>query len=208
MQPLQRADVDRFLRALADRVPCPAKVILTGGCEALLLGGQRATGDLDIGIELSERYRRRGPEVEDAVAAAAAALGLAVQYSSDIDRWSSISVPRPKRRTRPLKRIGRLNVHLLDPAVWAVYKLARYLDSDVHDLIAVLRAERVDAGRVARLCGHALRESPRSSALFLFRQQVEHFLREHGRTVWGRRFDAERVAAQFHRAAGIGTKRS
>ena len=207
MQALQRADVDRFLRALAERVPCPTKVILTGGCEALLLGGQRPTGDLDLGIELADRHAQRWPEIEEAVAAAAV-VGLPVQYSSDIDRWSSVSVPRAKRRTRHLKRIGRLNVHLLDPVVWAVYKLARDLDSDVDDLIAVLRAERVDPAKLARLCGHALRESPRSSALFLFRRQVEHFLREHGPTVWGSHFDAEGLVARFRRASGIGAKRS
>lgn len=203
MQPLRRADIDRFLRALAERVPCPTKVILTGGGEALLLGGQRATGDLDIGLEIAERYRERWPEVEAAVAAAAARTGLSVQYSSDIDRWSSISVPPALRRTRPLKRLGRLIVHLLDPTVWAVYKLARYLDSDVHDLLAVLRAEHVVPAKLARVCGHALRASPRSSALYLFRRQVEHFLREHGRRVWGRRFDAERAVAEFYRAASI-----
>jgi len=66
-----------------------------------------------------------------------------------------------------------------------------------------LRGERLPSGRLARLCGESLRASPRSTHLFLFRKQVEHFFREHGTVVWGRRFDAVRAVAIFHRAAGI-----
>jgi hypothetical protein len=35
MKPLTRADLDRFFRALADRLPCPVRIVLTGGGEAL-----------------------------------------------------------------------------------------------------------------------------------------------------------------------------
>src|SRR5205085_12371713 len=107
----------------------------------------------------------------------------------DIDRWSSISVPARRRRSRRLRTIGRLSVRLLDPGCWAVYKLARYLDSDVEDLVAVLRRVGVSAARLAGLCGVALRSSPRSTQLALFRRHVEHFFRTHGSVVWGDGFD-------------------
>lgn len=84
-----------------------------------------------------------------------------------------------------------------------MYKLARYLDSDVQDLVRVLREQRVDAAALARLFGQALRHSPRSSAQLLFRKQVEHFLRENGRAVWGGAFAADPVLSLFYRAAGI-----
>jgi hypothetical protein len=126
-----------------------------------------------------------------------------VQYSSDIDRWSSIAIPPARRRTRPYRRIGKLTVHLLDPACWAVYKLARYLDADVEDLRSVLRRERLSAPALARLCGESLRASPRSTHLLAFRRQVEHFFVAHGPAVWGRRFDPRRAVAVFHRAARI-----
>jgi hypothetical protein len=138
-----------------------------------------------------------------AVAHAAEEVGVTVQYSQDIDRWSSIAIPKKRLRTRPFRRIGRLSVHLLDPGCWAVYKLARYLDPDVDDLIEVLRHERISSLRLARLCGESLRSSPRSPSLFAFRKQVEHFFREHGVRVWGRGFDVERYVSAFHRAAGI-----
>jgi hypothetical protein len=203
MPALTRVDLRRFLGALAARLPCPLTVVLTGGVEAMLLGGRRPTGDIDFWVVLAAARAGRWSDVERAIGEAAAVAGVPVQYSTDIDRWSQIAVPTARRRTRLLRRHGRLSVHLLDPACWAVYKLARYLESDVEDLRAVLRRQRVPAARVARLCGESLRSSPRSAQLFLFRRQVEHFLRAHGTAVWGARFDPRAAIGTFHRAAGI-----
>src|SRR5262245_37248472 len=139
MAALTRADLARFFRALATRLPCPVRLTLTGGGEAMLLGGSRPTGDIDFGLTLPTRASRHWPAVERAVSDAAAHAGVSVQYAADIDRWSSIAIPDGRRRTCPYRRVGRLSVHLLDPYCWAVYKLARYLESDVEDLTAVLR---------------------------------------------------------------------
>jgi hypothetical protein len=201
--------LNRFFEALAERVPCRVKLILTGGAEALLLGSTRPTGDLDFGITLiptAESQEREWAEVEAALAAASQAAQVTVQYSADIDRWSAITMPNYHRHTRLYQRFGRVWVHLLEPAYWAVPKLARYLDTDATDMEAVLRAQGVKPEPLARLCGRALRASPRSTAQFSFRQHVEHFLRAHGPSVWGGDFDAEAAVRVFHRAAGIQTR--
>ena len=203
MRALVPADLIKFFSALARRVPCPVKLTLTGGSEAMLLGGTRPTGDLDFELALPPGCARLWRAVEEAVAAAAAETAVTVQYSADIDRWSSIAVPTAKRRTRLRRRVGRVAVHLLEPRCWAVYKLARYLDADVEDLRAVLRRQRVPSLGLARLCGESLRASPRSTQLFLFRQHVEHFFRAHGRAIWGAGFRPETAVAAFGRAAGI-----
>ncbi|MGH7894580.1 MAG: hypothetical protein ACREQL_07920 [Candidatus Binatia bacterium] len=203
MDPLARADLDRFLRTLARRLPCPVRLVLTGGAEAMLLGGIRPTGDLDFALVVAEQFEAHWPAVEAAVAAARDEAGIAVQFATDIDRWSSVSIPAARRRTRAFRRIGRLSVHLVEPTCWAVYKLTRYLDSDVEDLRAVLRRQRVSWRPLARLCGESLRTSPRSTQLRLFRQQVEHFLRTYGSGVWGATFDPERAISVFRRAASI-----
>lgn len=167
----------------------------------MLLGGNRPTGDIDFGVAIGNQ--RRWPEVEAAILAAAGESGVAVQYSTDIDRWSPIALPPGRFKTRRLRRIGRLDVRLLAPPCWAVYKLARYLDADVDDLRSVLRGERVSPLTLARLCGESLRASPRSSQLFPFRRHVEHFFEAHGPAIWGKRFDARKAVAAFHLAAKI-----
>jgi len=167
----------------------------------MVLGGTRPTGDVDFGVVGSRADR--WTEIESAILAAAEEAGVAVQYSTDIDRWSSIAIPPRRWKTRPWRRIGPLSVHLLDPACWAVYKLARYLDADGDDLRSVLRHERVPPARLARLCGESLRTSPKSTQLLAFRRHVEHFFSAHGRAVWGSTFDSRRAIGAFHRAAGI-----
>ena len=117
----------------------------------------------DFGLVVSAHDEPLWPEVESAVITAARDTGVTVQYSNDIDRWSSVTIPPTRRRSRPHRRFGRLSVHVLDPACWAVYKLARYLDADVEDLRYVLRRAHVPSGALARLCGTSLRASPRST---------------------------------------------
>jgi hypothetical protein len=203
MKPLARADLDRFLRALAGRLPCPVRLVLTGGGEALLLGGVRPTGDLDFQLVVGAHRAASLPEIEAAIGAAAAEAGIVVQYGADIDRWSPVSIPSSRRRSRPFRRVGRLSVHLLDPCCWAVYKLSRYLESDLEDLRVVLRRTGVSWPRLASLCGESLRTSPRSTQLLLFRRQVEHFLRTEGRGIWGARFAPDRAIARFRTAARL-----
>jgi hypothetical protein len=186
------------------------KIILTGGAEALLLGSSRPTADVDFGIALTARKADEEPSwaaVETAIAGASQAAGVVIQYSTDIDRWSLVIMPNYRRHTQPYRRYGRVTVHLLEPAYWAVPKLARYLDTDRLDLQVVLRSQRVRPQHLAQVCGRALRTSPRSSALFLFRQDVEDFLRTHGAQVWGDDFDAGAAIGVFHRAAASGDVR-
>ena len=203
MKSVAPADLDRFFRALAERLPCPVRIVLTGGGEALVLGGVRPTADLDLQLVVDDRRTVHLPAIEAAIAAAGHQSGVVVQYATDIDRWSSVSIPPSRRRTRPFRRVGRLSIHLLDPLCWAIYKLSRYLESDVTDLRAVLRRQRVSWRRLAVLCGESLRASPRSTQLVLFRRQVEHFFRTEGPAIWGARFDPTRSIDAFRAAARI-----
>jgi hypothetical protein len=69
--------------------------------------------------------------------------------------------------------------------------------------VTVLKRQKISWSGLARLCGECLRSSPRSTQLYLFRRQVEHFFQRHGRIVWGKSFESERAVAVFHRAAKI-----
>src|SRR5438093_8410991 len=103
MRNLSPATLDAFFAALAVRVPCRVKLILTGGAEALLLGSTRPTDDLDFEITLitaATAHEQQWTEVEAAIAGASQATRVTVQYSTDIDRWSSITMPNYQRHTR------------------------------------------------------------------------------------------------------------
>ncbi|MBI4531794.1 MAG: hypothetical protein HY709_09740 [Candidatus Latescibacteria bacterium] len=208
MGELNHDDVDSFFHALAEKAPYRIKVILTGGVEAMLLGGTRPTRDIDFGVLPSGGPKVRETmwnQIEQTISDVAYRQGIAVQYAEDIERWSMIALPSYQRHTHLYRRFGRVSVHLLDPEYWAVSKLMRYLDTDITDIGAVLQTQRVPWGKVARICGRALRASPRSSALWLFRRQVEHFFKEYGRKIWGQGFEPMEAIRTFHRTAGIPT---
>lgn len=208
---LTSSQLNGFFRHLSEKLPFPIKIFLTGGAEALLIGSSRPTKDIDFGVQIS--FEKGGGETrwrltEEAILEASADRKMMVQYSQEIDRWSSIAIPGYRRRARRFARFGKLDLMLLDPTDWAVPKLTRYLDSDIFDLISVLKKQKIPPQDLAKRCGNALKKSPRSSALFLFRRQVEHFFMEHGKQIWGKGFHPEASLKLFHQMAGMKGKRS
>ena len=195
--------INRFFRLLAKECDRRATIILTGAAAGSLWGHVRPSRDIDFGVELVGRHPQGWDAFQVAVERTIRQTGIDVNYAEDIDRWSSITLLDYRRHTLPYRRFGKLSVRLLDPAYWSIGKLGRYFDLDVHDLVAVLRRQRVPLLRLIRIWAKALRESPRSPALFQFRTHVEHFLRAHGRSIWGKRFDPDAAIRQFHRAAGV-----
>ena len=192
--------IDRFFRILAQEVGEPARVILTGAAAGSLWGYVRPSLDIDFAIQTVRRRPTRWTSVEQAIERTVRRTGIRVNYAEDIDRWSPISLLDYQRHTRLYRRLGVLQVRLMDPAYWSIGKISRYLDPDVRDLIKVLRTQRVSATRLVNLWGRALRRSPRSLAMTQFHRQAEHFLSTHGRAIWGKHFEADQAIARFHRA--------
>ena len=200
---MNQRQIHTFFRVLARELHQPARIIVTGAAAGSLWGSVRPSLDIDFGITLARSSRARWEALETAVARTVKLTGIQANFAEDIDRWGAISLLDYRRRTIPYRTFGKLEVRLLNPAYWSIGKISRYLDPDIRDLLAVLKRQRIPAKRLSRLWGLALRSSPRSTACTQFRDQAEHFLLTYGRTIWGRRFDAEDAIQQFHRAAGL-----
>lgn len=189
--------IQRFFRTLAQAWPSAARIILTGAAAGSLLGRVRPSVDVDFAVRLPRRTPEAWRDFEAAVARTTQLTGIHTNYAEDIDRWGSISLLNYARHTRPYRTFGKLEVRLLDPAYWSIGKLSRYLDPDVRDLVAVLRRQRIPVDRLIRLWAQALRKRPRSLATTQFCRQAEHFLRAHGRVIWGHTFDAVDAVRRF-----------
>ncbi len=194
--------IEKFFRVLAREYDAAATIIVTGAAAGSLFGHIRPSQDIDFGVVLGHSTIQ-WERFQEAVTRTVQQTGIQVNFTEDIDRWNSIVLLDYRRHTMPYRRFGRLAVRLLAPAHWAIGKLTRYFDLDVDDLVRVLRRTHVPVVSTVRLWGKALRESPRSTAVIQFRNQVEHFLKTYGRQVWGPRFDAEAALAQFYHAAGL-----
>src|SRR5262245_17212697 len=98
---------------------------------------QRATLDIDFEIRLKRGGLRSGTgggweSVHKAIEDTARATGITPQYDEDIDKWSAIALP--SKRSRLYRDFGKVEVRILNPELWAVGKLTRYLSTDIQDL--------------------------------------------------------------------------
>lgn len=158
---------------------------------------------MDFEISLVRADSATWDKVEEAIRRTVEDTGIKANYGEEIGRWGVISLLDYRRHTFKYRGFGKVEVRLLDPPYWAIGKLDRYVHSDVQDLVAVLKTQSSSWTSAVRIWGEALKQSPRSEVLMLFRKHVEHFLRSHGRKIWGGRFDPAEATRLFHRHAGI-----
>ena len=192
-------DIHLFFEDLSRRVDRPIQIVLTGGAAAILQGTSRATFDIDFELRLKKASDSSWDQVQKAIAETSTATGVAAQYGEDIHQWSAIVLP--SKQSRLYRRFGKVEVRILNPGLWAIGKLARYLSSDVQDLRIVLKATETRPKAMATLWGTALGMSPASSSQGTFRKQVENFIEQYGREIWGVQADPAAIIRLFLEAA-------
>ena len=199
-------EISRYFQILSALFKKPCTLLLTGAPAGAFYGRIRATMDIDFAVKRKTPLPQKDKfwqEFSDATHAASRRTGIAAQYAEDIDRWSSITFLDYWKHTHCFKRFGKIEVRTFDPSYWAIGKFTRYLDPDIRDLIQVFKKTKTSWRKLARVLGVALRKSPKSTACFLFRRQVEDFFKAYGKRIWGKRFRQEIAIAAFHAAAGI-----
>lgn len=194
-------DIETFFEEVDNRLQFPIRVILTGGAAGIIYGTDRATYDIDFEVNFlkknvaSEKWERLQRVLEEV----AVQTKITPQYADDIDRWSSIALPLKKSQL--FKKIGKVEIRIMEPAYWAVGKLTRFLSSDADDLVSVLKKQKANPRECARVWGQALRISPPSPAQFTFRKQVENFFDTYSKTIWGSAVDAAELKELFSEEA-------
>jgi len=200
MKPKQ---IENFFRRLDEDLNASATVYLTGACAAAVWGGVRPSQDIDFGLRLNKGSGVTWEQVYASVERTTKLTGIPASVAEDIDRWGMITLLNYQKTSKSWLRLRGLDVRLLDPATWAIGKLTRFLESDILDVVAVFRRQKVDGLAAARVWGRALRASPPSTTQFQFRRQVELFLASQGKVIWGRTFDTDAAIRTFKAAAKI-----
>lgn len=137
-QPLDRERVLRFMRALGAEAESEARVYLTGGATAVLLGWRSSTIDLDIKLE---------PE-SDRLLRAISPLKERLKMNVDL-RWASPGdfipeFPGWRERSPFAGREGKLSFHHYDLAAQALAKIERGHAQDLGDVREMLARGLVD----------------------------------------------------------------
>jgi len=201
---LNPKEIERFFKGVAKDFDGEVTVYLTGAAAGALMGGVRPSLDVDFGVELKRADAKQWKKLTAAIEKNKLLTGLGSNYDEDIDRWGMITLMDYPKHAKLFKQYGKLKVKVLEPAYWAIGKMTRYLQPDIADMEAVFRAKKVPALLLAEVWGKALKASPRSASLILFRKQVEDFMEHSGPRVWGKSFEAAPVIQQFHKSAGMG----
>lgn len=200
---MNKRQIDNFFKILDAELQQNAGIILIGAAAGTIHGSSRPSMDVDFEIKLKEPGEAEWKRLQSAINKALDKIGITANYAEDIDRWGMITLLDYRKKTSFYKKYGKLAVRVLDPAYWSIGKMTRFIDPDIQDMIQVFRKKKVPAMRLAKVWGRALKESPRSAKLILFRRQVESFFGFYGKKIWGRSFDLDKAIRHFHKAAGI-----
>lgn len=193
---INKAAIDKFFNVLANELKEPAQAILTGAAAGTLLGGSRATRDLDFAIRSISN--KNWNALDEAVHRTVQQTKIQANYAEDIDRWGMISLLDYEKHATTYKKFASLRVLIMDPAYWAIGKLTRYYYPDARDLGLVFKKKKPPLNRTLRVWSNALKASPKSDALQKFIHHVSLFFNEHGKSTWGNRFDADAALQKLY----------
>ncbi|MBN2547937.1 MAG: hypothetical protein JXB15_02170 [Anaerolineales bacterium] len=138
-----------FLSELGKHVSSPTRLLLLGGSALNLLGNPRPTLDIDyLGDDLNKT------DFQLTIDQIAAQHRL---YVEAIPFYHFIPIPEDSdRRHIFYKRFGQLDVYIFDPYAIALAKIDRGFDTDIDDVLFLVRQSLVDILRLRKMLEIAL----------------------------------------------------
>lgn len=144
-------EIQDFLQRLGARYPGIGSLYLLGGSALCLLGSTRRTLDIDYTLEAPEG------EVEQLQAIIEA---LAMELKLDLEAVPIREfIPLPggvDTRHQRVDQFGGLTVYIYDPYSIALSKVARGFETDLEDLLFMLRQNLIELETLANYIGAAL----------------------------------------------------
>ena len=142
-------EIQSILQKLGERVPPNSDLILVGGSALALLGNSRQTIDIDfIGDDIHPS------ELHKIILQAAKDLKISVE-PVPLDRY----IPLPKgsaERVIFIGKFGNLEVYVADPYSIALSKLDRGFDTDLADIVFLVKTNHISFDEFERMVQEAL----------------------------------------------------
>ncbi len=136
MESISSNQINRLLTEISQRYENPATLTLLGGSALCLLGSDRPTFDIDyVGDDL------RKNELQHTIELVAQELRVPVE-AVPIERFVPIPAGADARRL-VIGRFGKIDVYVLDPYTIALSKLDRGFDSDLEDILFLIRRNHI-----------------------------------------------------------------
>ena len=194
---MTRRRIDAFFRELDRELKRKASIILVGASAGTLMGHIRPSVDIDFEINFSG-HRKPGDvsTLQAAIETTSHKIGVAVNFSNNISRWSMISFLDYRRTARSYKKFGKLTVKLITPEYWTIGKMARFLELDIQDMIKIIRKKKLRSEKLMQIWQKALEDSNLCLELGQFKDHVSFFIKRYGKRLWGPEFDVGKYFAQ------------
>lgn len=142
-QPVTRARVEEFMKALGSGVSSPARVFLVGGATAVLLGWRDSTIDIDLkAVPESDELLRQFSVLKER-------LEINIELASPDDFIPEL--PGWEDRSQFIRQEGRLTFLHYDFYAQALAKIERGHDSDERDVQEMIQSQLVDSQRLLEL---------------------------------------------------------
>lgn len=137
-QRITRTLLETFMQEAASAVTTPARIYLTGGSTAVLLGFRAGTIDIDVSGDLDELFSEI-PNLKTG-------LNINIELAKPTDFVPGL--PGEKRRHLPIRVIGAASFFHFDPYGQAFSKVVRGHATDISDARDFVRHELVDPHRL------------------------------------------------------------
>lgn len=137
MNTLTADDIKTFLKKLSERYSHPGTLYLLGGAAVCLLGNPRPTVDLDYAADVTSP----DPQLREAMLAVAKEMRVDLE---EVTFQEFIPLPRgADQRHKRIGRFGQLEVYVFDPYSIALSKVARGFETDLEDVVFLLRRKLI-----------------------------------------------------------------
>ncbi len=137
--PVDRQRIEQFLRRLGERFRHPGRVYLVGGTTMVFEGFREQSIDIDLTFQVAPSDHT---EMIQAIRELKDQLALNVEEVSPAD---FIPLAQGYReRAVFVGRYGQIDVYHFDLYATALSKVARGTEEDLNDVLALLRAKRMD----------------------------------------------------------------
>ncbi len=130
-QSLAREEIREFLERLGEQSTEPFQLYLLGGSALCFLGSQRRTVDIDCTIEAMPA------ELEAIIDEISRELNMEVEIIP-IDEFVPLP-PEVSNRHQLVGIFGSISVYVYDPYSIALSKIARGIETDIQDVLFLLR---------------------------------------------------------------------
>ncbi|MBK7219331.1 MAG: hypothetical protein IPH95_20300 [Candidatus Promineofilum sp.] len=148
---LRTEQITEFLNVVGSRVATPTALVLLGGSALSLLGNSRPTLDLDY-----EGEERATDDLRTLMEEVALELHIDLE-AVPLHRFIPIPSGADERHV-PIGRFGDLQVLVFDPYSIALSKLDRGFDTDIEDIVFLLRRELIDFAQLGTFLDGVPRE--------------------------------------------------